>query len=347
MLGTRRLSLGLCLAALAAVIAAMPATAQNASLKRLADGHPDLQGIWTNVSLTTLERSSRYSGVVVTAAEAKAREAQVAAGNAAGARPTDPRQGAPTDRNSAAGYNSFWIDSGTRLGVVRGETRSAWIVDPKDGRVPYTPEAKKTFEKLHAKANGDFDGPEGRTPADRCIVGFGSSGGPPMMNVMYNNNYQIVQTPDHLMILVEMNHDARIIPIRSGHGPAAVSNWMGDSSAHWDGDTLVVETVNVDQRNTMRATGAQSFYLGPNPRITERFTRVSENEMLYEFQVEEPTAFAQPWRAEMPMFLAKGPIYEYACHEGNYALPGMLAGARRFDGEGKSSVMNYYAKEAR
>lgn len=328
-------------------LVSVPAFAQDRAPKRMSDGRPDLQGIWTNVSLTTLERSSRFSEVVVTPAEAKAREAQVAAGQAAGAAPTNPNQGAPTDRNSATGYNSFWIDSGTRLAVVRGETRSAWVVDPKDGRVPYTPEARKTFEKLHAKANGDFDGPEGRTPADRCIVGFGSSGGPPMLNVMYNNNYQIVQTPDHVMILVEMNHDARIIPIRRTHGPAALSNWMGDSRGYWDGDTLVVETVNIDTRNSLRATGAQSFYLGPNPKIVERFTRVSENELLYEFQVDEPTAFTKPWRAEMPMHRSSGPIYEYACHEGNYALPGMLAGARRFDGQGKSSVLNYYAKDPR
>ncbi len=342
MLDTFRLA-----AAALAALASLPAAAQDVATKRMADGRPDLQGIWTNVSLTTLERSSRFSGVVVPPAEAKAREAQVAAGAAAGAAPTNPNQGAPADRNSAAGYNSFWIDSGTRLAVVRGETRSAWVVEPNDGRVPYTPEAKKTFEKLHARANGDFDGPEGRTPADRCIVGFGSSGGPPMLNVMYNNHYQIVQTPDHVMIMVEMNHDARIIPIRQKHGPAALSNWMGDSIAHWDGDTLVVETINLDTRNTLRATAAQSFYLGPNPKITERFTRISDDEMLYEFQVDEPTAFTKPWRAEMPMHRAPGPIYEYACHEGNYALPGMLAGARRFDGQGKSSVMNYYAKEAR
>jgi hypothetical protein len=344
MSGMLRFSLGL---ALAAAIISTPATAQNWSPKRLADGKPDLQGIWTNVSLTTLERSSRYASVVVTPEQAKAREAQAAAGAAAGAARTNPEQGAPADRNSAAGYNSFWIDSGTRLGVVRGETRSAWISEPKDGRVPYSAEGRKAFDKLHAVANGDFDGPEGRTPADRCIVGFGSSGGPPMLNVMYNNHYQIVQTPDHVMILVEMNHDARIIPIRANHGPAALKGWMGDSRGYWEGDTLVVETVNLDQRNTLRPTAAQSFYLGPNPKITERFTRTGENEMLYEFQVEEPTTFTSPWRAEMPMVKAPGPIYEYACHEGNYALPGMLAGARRFDEQGKSSVLNYYAKGPR
>ncbi len=122
---------------------------------------------------------------------------------------------------------------------------------------------------------------------------------------------------------------------------------MGDSRGHWDGDTLVVETVNIDQRNTIRPTGAQSFYLGRNPKITERFTRVSEQEMLYEFQVEEPTAFAQPWRAEMPMLKTNGPIYEYACYEGNYALPGMLAGARKFDAQGKSSTLTYYATQPR
>jgi hypothetical protein len=344
MLGMLRFSLGL---ALAAAVLGLPATAQEWSPKRLADGKPDLQGVWTNVSLTTLERSSRYASVVVTPEQARAREAQAAAGAAAGAARTNPNQGAPADRNSAAGYNSFWIDSGTRLGVVRGETRSAWISEPKDGRVPYTAEGRKAFDRLHAVANGDFDGPEGRTPADRCIVGFGSSGGPPMLNVMYNNHYQIVQTPDHVMILVEMNHDARIIPIRAKHGPAALKNWMGDSRGYWEGDTLVVETVNLDERNTLRPTAAQSFYLGPNPKITERFTRTSEKEMLYEFEVDEPTTFTTPWRAEMPMLKAPGPIYEYACHEGNYALPGMLAGARRFDEQGKSSVLNYYARGPR
>jgi hypothetical protein len=259
---------------------------------------------------------------------------------------SNPNAGAPSSQN-VGGYNAFWTDSGTRLGVVRGEIRNAWIVDPKDGRVPYSVEGRKAFEKLHSRANGDFDGPEGRTPADRCIVGFGSTGGPPMLNVMYNNNYQIVQTRDHVVIMVEMNHDARIIPIGAPHGSAAISNWMGDSRGHWDGDTLVVETVNIDQRNTIRPTGAQSFYLGRNPKITERFTRVSEQEMLYEFQVEEPTAFAQPWRAEMPMLKTNGPIYEYACHEGNYALPGMLAGARKFDAQGKSSTLTYYATQPR
>jgi hypothetical protein len=343
MLGVCRFSLGLALAAFVSI----PASAQEWSPRRLADGKPDLQGVWTNVSLTTLERSSRYTSAVLTPEQAKAREAQAAAGAAAGAARTNPNQGAPADRNSAAGYNSFWIDSGTRLGVVRGEIRNAWIIEPKDGRVPYSAAGRAAFDKLHAVANGDFDGPEGRTPADRCMVGFGSSGGPPMLNVMYNNHYQIVQTPDHVMILVEMNHDARIIPIRANHGPAALKGWMGDSRGYWEGDTLVVETVNLDQRNTLRPTAAQSFYLGPNPKITERFTRTSENEMLYEFQVEEPTAFTSPWRAEMPMLKAPGPIYEYACHEGNYALPGMLAGARRFDEQGKSSVLNYYAKGPR
>jgi hypothetical protein len=242
------------------------------------------------------------------------------------------------------GYNAFWIDPGTRFGVVKGETRTAWITDPPAGKIPYHEEGRKLVHAADAKLG--YSDPESRPLPDRCLATGGRTG-PPMINGLYNNHYQIVQTPDHVMILVEMNHDARIIPIRASHGPAVLKNWMGDSRGYWEGDTLVVETVNVDQRNTLRPTAAQSFYLGPNPKITERFTRTSEDEILYEFQVEEPTTFTVPWRAEMPMLKAPGPIYEYACHEGNYALPGMLAGARRFDEQGKSSVLNYYAKGPR
>ncbi len=330
--------------------AALPATAlaQPAySPPRLANGQPDLQGVWTNVSLTTLERSSRAASTTATAEEARAREQANAAIQARGAARTNPKEGAPTSSQGVGGYNSFWIDAGTRLGVVRGQARTAWIVDPADGRVPYSPEGRKIFEKLHSGADADFSGPEGRTPADRCIVGFGSTGGPPMLNVMYNNNYQIVQTPGYVMILVEMNHDARIIPLRAKHGPEAINHWMGDSVGRWEGDTLVVETINIDQRNTLRPTGAASIYLGQNPKITERFTRTAADEIIYEFQVEEPVAFTKPWRAEIPMRPAQGAIYEYACHEGNYSLPHMLAGARLYDSQGKSNALNYYAKDPR
>jgi hypothetical protein len=331
--------------------AAAPAFAQAAGQTpyappRLADGRPDLQGVWTNVSLTTLERSGRGSGTTVTAEEAAAREKATVANIARAAQKTNPDEGAPKGGN-IGGYNAFWIDSGTRLGVINGQARTAWIVDPADGRIPYSPQGRKEFEKLHSAADADFDGPESRTPADRCIVGFGSTGGPPMLNVMYNNNYQIVQTPDYVMILVEMNHDARIIPLKRKHGPSAITGWMGDSVGRWEGDTLVVETVGIDARNVLRPTGAYSMYLGKNPKITERFSRTGPDEVLYEFEVHEPSAFTKSWKAQIPMLRTKGAIYEYACHEGNYALPGMLAGARLYEERGKSNKLNYYAKDPR
>jgi hypothetical protein len=338
--------------ALAAALGAPSALAQAAvqtpyTPPRLADGHPDLQGVWTNVSLTTLERSGRAAGTTATAEEAKAREKANAAQQARAAERTNPSEGAPSGAGGVGGYNAFWIDAGTRLGVINGQARTAWIVDPPDGRIPYSPDGKKDFEKLYAGADADFDGPEGRTPADRCIVGFGSTGGPPMLNVMYNNNYQIVQTPEYVMILVEMNHDARIIPLKRPHGPVMAGRWMGDSVGHWEGDTLVVETINIDTRNTLRPTGAASMYLGAAPKITERFSRTGPDEVLYEFQVEEGKTFTKPWKAQIPMLRANARIYEYACHEGNYALPHMLAGARLYDQQGKSNKLNYYAKDPR
>jgi hypothetical protein len=149
-----------------------------------------------------------------------------------------------------------------------------------------------------------------------------------MINVLYNNHYQIVQTPEHVVILVEMNHDARVIPIGRGHRSDAIRPWMGDSIGWWEGETLVVETVNMHPQESLRTNTGITFYISPDARITERFTRVADGEILYEFSVDDPKIFSRVWRAEMVMTRAEGPVYEYACHEGNYSLPGILAGAR-------------------
>ena len=338
-------ALALALAAFALV--GSPALAQAAYVApRTADGHPDLQGIWTNASLTTLERGAQFAAVELTAEQAAQIERTRADARAAANAPTRSSEGAPAvgrDSNSVGGYNSFWSDPGTQLGVVNGKTRAAWISEPKDGRIPYSDAGRQAFDKGHERANADFDGPEGRTPADRCIVGFGSSGAPPMMNVLYNNHYQIVQTPGYVVVMAEMNHDARVIPIGKPHGPELLGNWMGDSIGWWEGDTLVVETVAVNSQNVMRPTGQASFYLGEHPRITERFTRVAADQVLYEFKVDEARAFKQSWKGEIPLRSAEGPIYEYACHEGNYALPDMLRGARSFEKARRSNTLNYYA----
>ena len=288
-------------------------------------GDPDLQGLWTNASITTLERPAWATKLVLTpeeAAVAVAKYKQWLADNDKGA------DAPPTDRDDVGGYNSFWLDPGSKFGVVRGEIRTSWIVDPPSGRIPYSPEGARAAMATGMRQFRDFSGPEVRSLGERCIVGYGSTGGPPMLNVLYNNNYQIVQSPGFVVIVVEMNHDARIIRLGGTHPPANITPWMGDSIGHWEGETLVVETTNLNPGQAFTADIRHRIYLAPDSKVTERFTRVSDHDILYEFQVEEPKAYTQTWRGEIPMHTTKGPMYEYACHEGNYSLPGILAGAR-------------------
>jgi hypothetical protein len=312
---------------MAAAIAA-PAAAADYHAPRTSFGDPDLQGIWTNASITTLERAPGVAKLVITPEEAAKLEAQTKAWLAENDKPTDPDKGAPPAGDDPGGYNSFWIDLGNKLGVVRGEIRTSWIVDPPSGQIPYSEKGRREMMATGFAQFRNFDGPEPRSLGERCIVGYGSTGGPPMLNVLYNNNYQIVQSPGYVTIVVEMNHDARIIRLGGTHLPANVRPWMGDSIGHWDGETLVVETTNLNAGQRFTADIRHRLYLDPNAKVTERFTRVAGNEILYEFSVEEPTAYTQTWRGEIPMRATKGPMYEYACHEGNYSLPGILAGAR-------------------
>jgi hypothetical protein len=309
---------------------------------RASDGKPDLQGVWTNASLTSLERAPGQP-LVMPADRAAQMEKQRAQMMAAQNNRTNPTEGAPRAGQDVGGYNSFWIDPGSRYGVVKGETRTSWIVDPPDGRIPYSKAGKEAFDRKITRVRNTWDGPEVRPQGERCIVGFGSTGGPPMINVLYNNHYQIVQTPTHVVIMVEMNHDARVIPISSEkgggkHAPASFRKWLGDSIGWWEGDTLVVETLNFHKDIEIRPNMNQSFYVGENAKVTERFTRVADNSILYEFTVEDPVAFTKPWKAEMSLTQDGQKIYEYACHEGNYALPGILAGARVDDKKGIKTV---------
>jgi hypothetical protein len=302
---------------------------------RTSDGKPDLQGVWTNVSLTSLERSPRTPKLVLTQEEAGAIERARAAASVRDGQPTDPNAPAPPKSSDPGGYNAFWTDPGTHFGKVKGEIRSSWIVDPPNGRIPYTPAGKKTFEDALQFVRTTFDGPETRPMAERCIVGFGSTGGPPMINVLYNNNYQFVQTPDHVMILVEMNHDARVIPLSGA--PQPNPQYLGNSKGRWEGDTLVVETTNFNPTEQLRTFFANSFFLSTDGKVTERFTRWSDDQILYEFTVEDSKMFTQPWRAEMVFNRSPGQVYEYACHEANYSLPGILAGARKNESLGKAN----------
>jgi hypothetical protein len=303
---------------------------------RTSDGKPDLQGVWTNVSLTTLLRSPRFKTDVVSEADAQRTAQQRAAAMAKSLEPTDPNAPAPAKGGNVGGYNSFYGDAGERLAKVKGEYRTTWLIDSEAGQLPYSEKGRRVFDTKLAFVRNNFDGPEARPMAERCVVGFGSTAGPPMINVLYNNNYQIVQTRDAVLIHVEMNHDARIVRMNAKHLPASIRPWMGDSIGRWDGDTLVVETTNFNPGEELRTNFDQSFYISKDGKVTERFTRISPTEISYEFSVDDPATYSKVWRAAMVMNAAEGNIFEYACHEGNYALPGILAGARKAESEGRA-----------
>jgi len=293
---------------------AKPGAAKAWTAPRTPDGHPDLQGIWSNATITPLERPAEFAGkATLTEKEAEEFTQQNLQQNN-----FDRRDGgAAADVNRA--YNAFWYDRGTQ--TVKTQ-RSSLVIDPPDGRVPaLTPEAqKRQAARAERRRLHPADGPEDRSLSERCLNW--ATAGPPMVPSFYNNNYQIVQTPGYVMIVVEMIHDARIIPLDGrAHLPQNVRQWLGDPRGHWDGNTLVVETTNFTDKTRFRGAG-------PNMKLTERFTRVSPETILYEFTVDDPESFTRPWTAQIPMVKSEGPIFEYACHEGNYAMTGMLAGAR-------------------
>jgi hypothetical protein len=322
--------------AAAALLLAASAHAADYKAPRTAFGQPDLQGVWSNASLTNLQRPANFKSLTLTEEQAVALEKRRAAMRAAQDRPSDPDAGAPPSGSDPGGYNASWTDPGVAMGRINGQVRTSWIIDPADGQLPYSPQGKKVYDRTLAHARATFDGPESRPLGERCILGFGSTAGPPMLNVLYNNNYQIVQSPGYVAIVVEMNHDARIIRLSDTKHPGAdIRPWMGDSYGRWEGETLVVETANFNPGEALRPYFGNSVYLSPNARVTERFTRVSPTQILYQFAVDDPATYSQTWKAEMPLNATAGPVYEYACHEGNYALPGILAGARKDEREGR------------
>jgi hypothetical protein len=299
---------------------------------RTVSGKPDFQGFWSNASLTQMQRSKVYPELVIPAdkIEEFTRNHHQ---NVRQATDDGLVQGAlldGSDLGSGRGYNAFWVDPGTRYASVRGTSRSSWIVSPSDGRIPFTEVGLEMRRDFRSKFSGN-DGPEGRALGERCIIGFGSTGGPPMNNVLYNNMYQIVQTDDYLMILVEMVSDIRIIPINSEHRPEQHQRWLGDSIGRWDGDTLVVETRNLHPQQAPRNVAP----LSQEGKIIERFSRYSDAQILYEFEVIDPVYYEESWTGEMSLNATSDRLYEYACHEGNYGLVGILAGARRQDSDVK------------
>ena len=307
---------------------------------RNTSGKPDLQGYWSNASLTKMERDTNYAdlGLIIPpklVAEITYNHPQVVR------QATDDNQvwkqlpdGA--DLSRGRGYNAFWVAPGSQFAVVKGETRSSMVTHPANGLIPYTERGKKLRRDNRAKYSGissdtvtmGTDGPEGRALGERCLIGMGSTGGPPITNVRYNNLYQIIQTNDYIVLHIEMAHDVRIIPISDEHRRTALKPWFGDSIGYWDNDTLVVETIGMHPLHAERHYVAA---LSDQAKISERFSRYSEHEILYEFEVEDPVYYSEPWRGEMTFTSSDEPIYEYACHEGNYGLIGILAGARKLE----------------
>jgi hypothetical protein len=322
-------------------------TASKAALPRLADGHPDLQGTYDLSTMTPMERQPG-DPPFLTEAQATALQKAEAARRAQdkGLTTSDPKSFFEVleQRGGGAvgGYNRLWLDQGSKYTIVAGQIRTSLIVDPPDGHVPPynaaarkrlasaptapTSEARET-QDVRAEPPSAFDNPEQRPLGERCILGFGSTSGPPALpDYFYNDLHQIVQTPDSIMILSEMVHDARIVRMNAQHLPQNIRRWMGDSVGHWEGDTLVIDTTNFNDKTRFRGSTEKLH-------VVERLTRVDDKTLLYRFTIEDPDTWDRAWTGEYTWPATNKPIYEYACHEGNYALGDVLRGARRQEAE--------------
>jgi hypothetical protein len=350
------------LLALAALPAAGQVTSATAAsgLPRTPEGHPDLQGIYDLATMTPLERFPGDPPSLTKERAAALEKAEIERRNRANA-PSAANRGAPpvggdtsapksffealekAGGGAVGGYNNFWLNQGSAYTEVGGEIRTSIIVDPADGRVPpYIEAARKRIAAARAnpastaverqegggtQPPGSQDNPEQRPPSERCLLGFGSTAGPPALpDYFYNDLHQIVQTPDNIMILTEMVHDARIVRMNAQHLPKAIRRWLGDSVGHWEGDTLVIDTTNFTDKTRFRGSSE-------NLHVIERVTRIDGNTLLYRFTIDDPETWDRPWSGEYTWPATGKPIYEYACHEANYALGSVLRGARRLDAE--------------
>ena len=295
-------------------------------MPRTADGHPDLQGIWNNSTRTPLERPADFGGKpTLTDAEAKVWEQKEHQawedldGTSEG--PLHKTKGS----EGTGAYNVLFYDMGSGLARVDGVKRTSMVIDPPDGKIPpVVPQARERNRVAAAARAANAGSVKDRGLSERCI--FTSMAGPPVLPTLYNNNYQIVQTPDAIMIMAEEIHDARIIRMNAQHAPDNVRQWLGDSIGRWEGDTLVVETTNFTDQTHFRGSSKDL-------KVTERFTRVDAKNIVYKATLEDPSTWTKPWTVELPLVAAPGPIYEYACHEGNYAIEDILAGARKAEAE--------------
>ncbi len=305
------------------------------AIPRTPDGRPDLQGLWEYATITPLERPQSATDLVMSEAGARALEKGVADRVERLARPSDPNRGAPpvgglvsarTGEPGVGGYNNFYIDSGSVVAKIDGTYRTSLIIDPPDGRIPaLTAEARqRAVARAAARKGREFDHPELRPLAERCLLSFGSTT-PLLPNYFYNNNIQIVQTPDHVMIVAEMVHDVRIIRMNAEHLPKHIRQWMGDSVGRWEGDTLVVDTTNFHPQQIFRGQPSDNLH------VIERFRRADAHTIVSRFTIDDPSTYTRPWTGEVPFRASQEQIYEYACHEGNYALENILRGERRRD----------------
>ena len=332
--------------------AARPA-ARPTNVQRTSDGKPDLQGVYDTATITPLERPAT-ADVNMTEEQAKRAEELTAARKVRSSLPSNGnRQAPPVGGDGSAGaagnvggYNGFWIDSGVKVVVIDSKPRSSIVVDPPAGRIPAPirraaagrgaapalPTSDAPENEVSA-ARGAYDNPEQRPLGERCLLGFGSTSGPPALPVLYNNFKQIVQTPTYVMILTEMNHDARIVRMNQPHRPSSIHIWNGDPIGRLEGDTLVVETTNLTGKTRYRGSS-------PDLKVTERFSRLDEKTLLYRFTVEDPNTWATPWSGEYTWRLADADdhLYEYACHEGNYALGDILRGERLLEKEAEEAA---------
>jgi hypothetical protein len=329
-------------------------------IERTASGHPDLSGTYDVGTLTPMQRPAEMADkLALTDEEAAAFAATATAAldrrnnivAAVNTERSDPNRGAPPvggDGSTGAsgnvgGYNTFWIDPGAGAFQIDGQWRTSIIIAPPNGRYPPRTEERIAAQRAAAAARsgaarrgndgtaywledgldapGPFDNMEQRGAGERCLIGFGSTAGPPMLSVLYNNHKRIVQGEDTVVIQVEMNHDARIIRMNAEHDPPEIRKWLGDSIGHWDGDTLVVETTNFTDRPSF-GQGTQ------NMTVTERFRMESADTLIYTFTVEDPTVWTAPFTGEYAWPRSDNKVFEYACHEANYALEGIMKGAR-------------------
>tara|TARA_Y100001934_G_scaffold86468_1_gene107347 strand:+ start:3343 stop:4389 length:1047 start_codon:yes stop_codon:yes gene_type:complete len=312
---------------------------------RTQDGKPDLSGFYDIATLTPLERPRIFGdSETITKEQAETIASRAAAGRIAASQNSDPERGAPPQggdgsrgaAGNVGGYNAFWIDNGVNTIQVDGKFRTSLVTSPKNGRLPkMLPAAADKRRKyisrfrhnegvawwLEVTGKGPYDDPESLTLSDRCLVGFGSTAGPPMLPVLYNNLKKIVQTPEHVMILTEMVHDARIIRLNADHLPAHMTSYLGDSIGHWVGDTLIVDTTNFNGKAGIRG-GSENLH------VVEHFRMVDKDTVIYSFTVEDATVWEAPWSGEYPWPRSDQVVYEYACHEGNYAMGNILRGAR-------------------